>query len=452
MPSNLINVPINVGTRPDWQTRLGYPQIFNMFVGSSGYVYPSPGLEILTVLEDARAMHYTTFNGGGYVVVTNTGVFRISLNGNLSLISGISFSGQPVQIAENLQNQVTIVDGRKAWVFSQRVNTFQQLTVSEGFSFTSPCSVVELNTFTIVLDRDSGQWIISDPNNALVYQPLNTIAVINSELETAISLATLNNNLYIFGTQGIERWMATTTSNIYVFPFQRDENFRIDYGTISAASIARGNGVIYFLSSKFIPMQLTGSDVKPIAEDGMAKIISQYVDIEQSIGSYYSFRDNYFFHLTFPTTAISWVYNQSSNTWALGDDLIVSSDQSKELVLTKTGLFNLSLRPAAKKRSLITPRLDLYKGQQTYRNTLHGVELEIIQGFYQTNEPQNVDLFISLDAISWLNGVRRPIGRTGQRNDITIWRTNLTSYDFTLRFEYYGDYDFVIERVSAIIN
>ncbi len=451
-----LDVPINVGTAPDWQIRFGHPTLLNMFVGASEKVYSTPGLNLILMLRNARFIYYTIFNGGSFIVVNDTQILRMSMVGTYSVLANIIFSGLPIQIDENLQNQISIVDGLKLYVIDQRANTFTVMGEAQGFGFKTPCSVVDLNSFTIVLDTITNSFLISSPNNSLNFPGLNNVPTIQSQLTQAVSLATINSNLYIFGTTGIERWEPNYNVNAFLFPFSRDNNFRRDFGAIGTGAVRRGINNVYFLSNKFTYMVLTEQGTQELAEPGsdigIAKIISQYPDVSNCYCSFYSFRGSYFAHYTFPETGISWVYCENSKKIALSDDLILSTPDNIEYVLTTTGVYQLGFTtPVPKHRQIILPRLFDYQGQQNYRAGLMGVEVRMNQGNLQALPQQNLELTISLDSIKWLNSVSRPIGLTGERNALTIWRTNLSGYEFTLRIDYYGLLDFCIEKITAEI-
>jgi hypothetical protein len=467
MPANkqkFNEIPINVGTKPDWNTRLGYPSLFNMFVGDSGFLYPTPGLVNISPqspLLNNRALHYSSFGGGAYFVVTQNNIIRIAVGGTYSIVAQIQFSGLPVQIDENLQNQIIFVDGVNAYVLDQPANNFVILNeTTNGFPYKSPIAVVVLNTFAIILDGDTNSWIISSPNNALTYDPINQVQI-ESQLTQALGLETLNSNLYIFGTTAIERWEPNYQTNAYAFPFSRDNNFRTDFGAFSTDSIIRGINLIYFLSSKYIPMQLSGEGLKNIADIGMGAIISGYPDFEACLGSFFSYRGNYFYYMTFPTTGISWVWCENSKTWAQSDDLIVGALSTMEVVITSDGIFSLSLTPDHKRRTWISPRVVNYEGPAPYRNVLNAFELRFVHGYLSPNPPQPppatgpevVELTVSIDSESWLTTVPRIIGTTGNRNEITTWQmTGLAAYEYTFRVSYYGNMNFTIERAAAILN
>lgn len=464
-PQTFVDIPINKGTQPDWQRRFGYPLLLNYFVGESDFVYTTPSLFNLSPdapFDSVRAIHYTRFNGGMYIVVTKTSVYRLFSSGAYQFVATIIFSGQSVQIDENLQEQVIIVDGARGYVFDQHNNIFVTLTqAGNGFGLKNPISVVVINTIAIILDGETDSWIISEPNNALNYPALDTIPKIESQLTKAVSVQSLENNLYILGTTGIERWEPTIGSNSpYIFPFIKDNNFRSDYGALATNAVVRGasgnTSKIYFYSSQYLPMALTANGIIKLPMDGnmtgMARITSQYPDVNEVATSFFNFRGNYFCAFTFASTGISWVYTENSGTWFQSDDIIISAVANNEVVATPDGVFKLSLIRTYKHRRIVTERITKYKGPSPYRNVLNQVEARVVQGQLQTTQPQYLELTISLDSESWLNTVPRQLGFTGRRNAIVTWGMNIAAYEYTLRFDYYGDLDLSFEKITAKIT
>jgi len=453
-------IPINAGTVPDWNTRLGYPQLLNMFPGESGHLYCTPFLSKFSPNapdQGARAIHRTMFGEGAYIVVTNVIVLKIDFNGQSAIIGRIKNTGLPVQIDENLQNQIGIVDGRNLYVYDQNAGSFSTIGETEGFQFKTPISIVVLNTVAIVLDFDTNSWAISSVNNMLEWPVLDNVPQISSQLTQAVSLETLSDNLYIFGSTGIERWVPNSGNNPYLFPFAKDTNYRQDFGAIGTNSVKRGFSEIYFLSSKFIPMSLTSAGLKELGEPdptvGMAKIISQYLDVDKCEGSFYSYKGNYFYSMTFPLSSNNWTYCKNSNKWLFNDDLIISSLETGEVVANANGLFNIELTPQVpKKRQWRSQRYLMYKGTQPYRALLNSCEPKIVQGNLQSKEPEYLELQISIDSLSWLNTLRRQIGLTGQRNARIVWNLNLAALEYTFQLTYQGMLDLTIEKFDALIK
>lgn len=460
--SKFVEIPIDDGTVPNWETRLGNSKLFNMFVGEMGKPYCTPWLHQINQefdISGIRAIHQTSFGNGSYIVVTSGYILRASLIGRVSILASIKNSGLPVQIDENLQNQVGITDGRRFYVLDQNSGGIIIMGEEQGFTFKTPISIVVVNAIAVVLDQETGSWAISDPNQMATFPALDFVAQISSSLSEASSLETLDDNLYIFGTTGIERWVPNSGNNPYLFPFAKDNNFRVDFGSISINSVQRAFGIIYFLSSKFIPMVITGRGTEsiPLGGEGMAKILQSYPDVGRAECSFYSHADNFFYHMYFPQSNISWVYCEGSKKWANGDDSIISCVPRKSIVATPTGIFSLSSDSSdavSKLRVWQSRRMKSYQGTETYREMLNSVEVQMIQGFIQSStvEPQHISLNISLDSESWLNSVPSQIGNTGDRNALTIWRMNIAAKEYTLNLQYQGTLDFAIDKVTAILK
>ena len=459
--NKFIEIPINMGTVPNFEVRLGYPKIFNFFVGEKGKLYSTPWLDQIETpefeIENVRAVIQTNFGVGYYLAVITDHLIRVDFLGNVKILAEIKYNGMSVQMAENLQNQVGIVDGQNFYVYDQNTELFQLMGETNGFSYKTPISITVLNSIAIVLDKDTGGWAISDPNQMLNFPPLDTVAKISASLTQASSLQTLDDNLYIFGTTGVERWVPNSGNNPYLFPFAKDNNFRVDFGSLSVNGTQRGFNEIFFLSSKFVPMRLTVKGSEDIAEPGFAKIIASYIDRESAETSFYTYLDNYFFHMYFPISKISWVYNTDSKTWANVDDHISASVPRQNIVGTDTGLFRLTNDKAfavSKFREFQSDLIENYEGTEAYRNLLNAIECKIIQGFIQSSydEPQHLNLKISKDAEEWGNTVIAYIGNTGERNARTIWRCNIASPKFVVNIQYQGSYNLTIDKITAILK
>ncbi len=464
-----IPVPLNKATLPNWNRQTDSPKLFNMFIAKDGIANFTPKLNLIAPFLTARAIWETSYDGGSFIVVTNNEIYRVKESGSRTLIAEILNSSQHVEMTENSQNQVTVVDGDFAYVISQRIppsspDFFKTLGEAQGFALTNPGSCCSINSFTVILDIDSGIWQISSANNALIYDPDAQI-LIDPQLEFPLAVRNMNNNLFIFGSSGMERWEPTLNVNIYLFPLQKDMNFKKNFGGISTASIVSNIETIFFLSSRYLPMQVTAQGVVPLPiadgqqedESGIAKFLSEYTDVKKAIGSFYTLRGNFFYQLTFPDTPDAWVYCINSRTFANVDDYIVGSAFTSEVVITSDGVYRLDIIPDTKKRMVILENIDPYDGAKTFRKVLSAVEARMAQGadngaYLATDVPEYMALSISLDRRSYSNSVRIPIGNVGQRNARTIWRTNLSGQYFTLKFEYYGAYPLTIEAVYAELN
>lgn len=456
-------VDISMGTLPNWNKQLNSPELFNLFVGSSGQLYPTPVLRQLAALTNCFAMWYSNYDGGVYIVCTDTALFRILSSGAVTLLTTIaSPANAVVEITENFSNQLTITNGIQAVVYDQVTATTTILGATQGFDINNPISCTTLNGFTVIIGADN-RWNISGVNNALVYDAAST-QKIDPSLVRALAVKTLDNNLFIFGTAGIERWEPTLNVNQYLFPLQKDMGFKNNFGAIATNAIYSDINNIYFLSSRFAPMALSAregvrelqSKGQPV--DGIANIFADYNNVRNVRTAIFTYRSNYFFQLNFEDEEINWVYCVNSQTWCNTDDFIIDSYSIGEAVLKSDGIYILdtpSNYPVFKRRRWVSPKNNAYKGQVPSRGLLNGVEVQIAQGqsvASQSSTPEVMYLSISPDNVSWSNQVTRNIGQTGQTQYKTRWQTNFTASFFALKLEYFGTLDLTIEGVDAIIN
>lgn len=452
-----IEIPINVGTRPDWQVRLGYPLIYNLFVGESGYLYSTPGKDKMSTNapdQDARAIHRSKFGGGRTFVVTKDSVIYIKDDGTYVTVGTIQNSGQCVEIDENIQNQIGIVDGKKMYVYDQRNNgSFIPLNSDNGFNIASPISICVLNGIAIVLDRITNTWIISSVNNMMIF-PVWNFPTLSSQCTQGVSVKIMNNNLHILGTTGVERWVPQTSNSPFMFPFAKDNNYFIPYGPIKTCAVALGKNEIFFLSLNYTPTVLNSNGyqdlLKPAA--GFSRIVSQYDDVEDCKTSYILFRDHEFLYMSFPDTGITWVYNRTSQTMHQTDDIIVDALQDYETIATPDGIFTLSLTPDKKHRQFQSEIVRFQKGSQPNRQLINTFEVQLIQGLIQPTPYEVMELTLSLDGQSYTNTVTRPFGKTGERNSLMTWSMNIAAQQAMFRCDYYGSVDLTISKATCYIT
>jgi hypothetical protein len=451
-----IDIPINVGARPDWQVRLGYPVAYNLFVGVSGYLYSTPGKDKISTNapdQNARAIHKSKFGGGRIFVVTENSVIYIKDDGTYVNVGTIQNSGQCVEIDENIQNQIGIVDGKKMYVYDQRESGFITLGSDNGFNISSPISICVLNGIAIIFDRISNTWIISSVNNMTQF-PVWNFPTLSSQCTQGISVKVMNNNLHILGTTGVERWVPQTSNSPFLFPFAKDNNYFVPYGPIKTCAVAVGKNEILFLSSNYTPTVLNSNGYQDLLKpaDGFSRIISQYEDVADCMTSYVLFRDHEFLYMTFPTTGISWVYNRTSQTMHQVDDIVIDSLKDYETIATPEGIFSLSLTPDKKHRRFQSEIIRFQKGSQPNRQLINTFELQLIQGLVQPTPDEVMELTLSLDGQSYTNTVTRPFGKTGERNAVMTWSMNIAAQQAMFRCDYYGSLDLTISKATCYIT
>lgn len=442
----MTKVPLSTGSNPNTDTRVDNPRLRNWFVGEKA-IHRLPSLAELTLLSDCRAIHETTFDSGSYIVVTKGQVVRVQFRGSIEHISNINNSDGAVRISENQANEVTIVNGSSAYVYKQSTAEFTQLTTTHGFDLINPVDTVVLDTFTIIVGGSDKKWTVSSPNNALTYNT-SDVQVTDDDMGNLVGVAELDNNIFIFGGGGVQRWVPSIARTTYDFPFDIDPSFRAAYGCLSTGSIVSETSVVYFLAENHVVQSLSAQGLTPISAPGMSKEISRYAETNFSNGSMLEFQGRYFYQLSFDEN--SWVFAEDTNKWSESDDMII--DSVGDTIVTSEGVFTLTDMHTSKACEYVSVVTRPSESTAPYRRVLNSVKLGLIQGLSQVDEPQHVELAVSQDNIRWSNNVKREIGLTGDRQANNVWRMNLSAQQFTFRIRYYGSLDLTLESLTIDIK
>tara|TARA_R110000787_G_scaffold21425_6_gene63402 strand:- start:12806 stop:14071 length:1266 start_codon:yes stop_codon:yes gene_type:complete len=414
-------------------------------------------LDSMSAISDVLAVHETTYLGGAYIVATKSSLLRVDSGGNVSRLSDIKTSGVTVRMSENQQNEVIIVTGSNAYVYKQKETSepFVQLGTAQGFDLNNPVDVVVINTFAIIIGGQDKKWALSSPNNAVAYST-NDIFLTDESMGELTGCAELDNNLFIFGKNGIQRWVPGISRTPEDFPFEQDSNFRKKYGAVSTGSIVSETDRVYFMSSASQVMSLSIQGLEEITTAGISNQLASYVNPQFSRGSIYNYRGSYFYHLTFPEDNASWVFCESSKTWSESDILILDSAAKIALnlnvVILSDGIYQLTKSHSSRLLEINTDVILGPDSTQSYRDALNAVKLDLVQGLPQAVEPQYIELALSTDNLYFGNRVNQSIGLTGKRLTTTRWRMNVLGEQFTLNFRYYGSLDLTIRRLTVDIN
>ena len=450
-----MNVDITQGSSPAINTRVDNPRLHNMYVAKDGSINRLPSLKSLVQIDNILAIHETTYNGGSYIVATAGQLLRVDSIGGVNPLSTIKTAQEVVRIAENQQNEVTIVTGANAYVYQQKTSKITTLSATQGFDLINPVDVKVLETITIIIGGQDKKWVASSPNNALLYGE-DDVVVTDESMGNLVGCAELDNNLFVFGMTGIQRWLPALERTQYDFPFRQDTSYRSEFGCISTGSIVGRIDEIYYLASNFTVRSLSLSGDGIVSNDGMPVIISEYEEVSFSRGSVLYYQGQYFYQLTFLKSATAWVFNQSSRKWSESDDLIIDSSSgvsfNENAVVTTDDVYLLTSVHTKKALILQTPVMLQPGSTENIRSTLSGVRVNLIQGLSQEVSPQKIELAISKDNLRFSNHVTRTLGRVGETQQTVTWRMNITAQQFTFEIRYYGDMNLTIRSMTANIT
>jgi|WetSurMetagenome_2_1015567.scaffolds.fasta_scaffold29842_3 hypothetical protein len=268
---------------------------------------------------------YNSVRGGFLIFVINSTVFRANSNlapfpiGNIATLTG------DVYIDENLNDQICIVDGKKAYIYNYSLTspTFTEQTLIDTVSGSEifPNYVCYHNTFFLF-----GSALNSvNPQNWYVFQyaspttiSMNTQLALQTKPDTALAVERLpgrGNNVLVLGSTVSEVWTQVGGDENY----RRVQSFNIDYGLVSTSTLASSEEYICWLGknehNSSTIMITDGSSSKRLSTDGIDYVLGQLQHPEQSAAFFYRQDGHLFYQLTFynPADNLTLIYDFNTN-------------------------------------------------------------------------------------------------------------------------------------------
>lgn len=218
-------------------------ETFNMMI-TDGSLVDFPGyikrVEIKIVEESREIFRSTRFQH--LIVVIGKIVYIVNDDFAVASVGNLNTSSGSVYIAENQSKQIAIVDGLNLYIYNWGTSVFSTVP-----SLVNPIYIESMDGYFIATTKQTNLWQLSDLNNGLVWPfDQNTVGALQTKPDNAIAVVRLDRQLFVMGRVTTELWRDVGSSP---FPFQRDNTLSIDYGVISADSIASGFGMIVWLSN-----------------------------------------------------------------------------------------------------------------------------------------------------------------------------------------------------------
>ncbi len=427
----MIQIPIDTGTLPSVDLQVNNPRLNGVFINTKKEIQLLPHTTLTTFFSDLRAIFQSSFNNRT-ILVTNDDVYYVE-NEVLVEVATITNSSFAIRLSENIQGQVCIVNGIGAWAFNQSANTFFKLGDSQGFDLNFPTDVTSLNTFLVVTGGREKKWIVSNAND-ITQWGANEVQEGDSHLGDLVGVRVLENNLFIFGTGGVQRWVPSIERVPNSFPFSQDPTYKDEYGCASTSSLSAENNELFYLSDNGQIRRMMATGRSTITNDGIENIINSYTNVDKSFGSYYFWKGHWLYQLTFSDNETAFVYSSKSGKWSESSDLIIGFD---DVPIKSDGVYDFdtdysqSFNKILIQTPYIKPRLkDLSK-----RTVLGAVMLEMTQGKTTNETNQRCFLSLSKDNIQYGNSVKRSFSKTANRLFQFRWYMNYVNNGFSLRFE-----------------
>jgi hypothetical protein len=270
-------------------------------------VFGRPGLtsyhDIGSAVE-VRALR--AFNNYLYFLAGNT-AYRLNTLGILTTLGTVSNSTGAAWIETN-GVQVLFVDGSTGYVYTISTGVWAHITDAD---FPGSSAATYQDGYGIVLCPGTAQFWLSNLYDFTAWDATD-YATAEGWPDNLVTVLSDHRDLFLFGDETVEIWYNAGTSP---FPFTRREGAYIETGCGAAASPARLDNMIYFLSDKAQVMRIGGYQVQVASNRKVERAIMGYSVWSDAQALSLTFEGHPFYVLNFPTANVTWVYDVASQVW-----------------------------------------------------------------------------------------------------------------------------------------
>jgi len=266
------------------------------------------------------ALHTYVFNQIEYLVINRGQAIWTSTNGAAAVFRGnisASVANHFVTMAHN-DTQVFIANRNEGTGYVMDMATFT-ITQEAGFLFAPDFigvgTVEYLDGYFVFNTPGSNRIYVSDLLDGTTINPL-AWANADGSPDLVQTIAVINGELWVFGTNSIEVWYNAGTTPFPFAPIQGSFN---ETGCAAIGSVAtldnslfwlgkdnRGQGVIY---------RTNGYRPERVSTHAVEWQIQRYADISDAIAYSYQQDGHAFYVITFPTGNATWVYDVATQAW-----------------------------------------------------------------------------------------------------------------------------------------
>jgi hypothetical protein len=231
--------------------------------------------------------------------ITGETLYSVAVDGTHTSLGAIPGTGRC--IIEGIGDDIVVVSEQRAFQYDGTVTEITDVDLE------TPNSCAHLNN-QMIYDGDGGRFGVSDVGDATSINGLN-YGTAESSPDNLVRVYVFNQTLYLMGEKTIEPWWNSGVGNP---PFDRIEGGIMPVGLSAIYSAAHNDNFLYFLGDDNKPYRTSKENISTIT---LTHGIKDYLVISDAIGYCFSFENQNFYMLIFPTEMASWCYSESSGQW-----------------------------------------------------------------------------------------------------------------------------------------
>jgi hypothetical protein len=419
-------------------------------------MYPTPGYKFQKNLTSNAIRGFYVVNTTLYIVAGNTLYSFTPSGGSTDLTTGtynnlgtLNTSSGIVSIQSNTV-QLAISDGSYGYTYTYSGGAFA-VTAGGGWPATGGVTNLAYYDGYIFALKNGGRTVIqSNVLDATTYASL-AFDTLTSFSDNGTAIFSDELQLYVFGPRLTEVQVDAGT-----FPYAglKVPGVLIQAGCVAWQTIQKVSNTIIWLASdkdgKAFVATLQGYQIKVISTPPINEAFERYTTINDAFGYSYREGDSHFYCLTFPTAAVTWVYDVKMDMWhkrsigtgadlpqcctlwqgvhVVGDDsgnlYLMSQDYPYYSTNTNGTITDTPLRRVRATQHIMADGMTLYLDELW-------IDLQVGDGYITDSllspqppsTPPLATLEISRDrGRTWVNVGAKSIGATGEYKKRLIWR------------------------------
>lgn len=331
-----------------------YPKIsvektYNMFMSDNfmvdyaGYAIAVPSSEFGGATQGRAIFTSTKFNS--IVVVMGSNVYLVNITFSQSQqevtffqvfrIGTLQTQTGVVYIAENNKPQIGISDGTAFYIYDPALNPSFQ-TVPLDFV---PGYLTFHDTYFIMPAMGTNSWRLSASNDGTSWpnsqQKVGALQTKPDNVQAVVRFPSKGNMIFVMGSIVTEAWFDTGAQ---LFPYQRNNQFNIDYGCIQPATVAYMDEIVVWLAqnekSGPIIVYSNGGMPEKITTDGIDFLFGSLQNPQDSQGFLYRQDGHLFYHINFYSDNLSLFYDFNTKRFYHASDQNLNYFIASEVAFT----------------------------------------------------------------------------------------------------------------------
>jgi hypothetical protein len=281
-------------------------------------LYPTPGSRLFSTIDAGPVLKlWVSLMSGRLFALTAYGFYELDSGGNVTL--RFKWPSPPVPeafICEGHQ-QLFMTAGRRAYVFTQAGNTFQEVTSSlaNPAGATGPRFCGFSDGYYVTVFGNSNEFQISGLEDATSWNGVN-VGQISVWVGNIVGMIVDHREIWFFGTKASQAYY---NSGAATFPWAPIPGAYIEVGLAASDALNRLDNSVFWLGADErgvgVAWRAQGYTPARISDHAVEHQWSTYPTIADAVSYAYQDQGHAFWVVYFPSGHETWAYDASESRW-----------------------------------------------------------------------------------------------------------------------------------------